>query len=57
MEESLRIIYEAIDRGVQKGVYNANEVMTILTSFNNVASQFITAPTEEQKSEETQPVE
>jgi len=54
MEESLRIIYEAIDRGVQKGVYNANEVMTILTSFNNVASQFVTAP---EKQEETEPVE
>jgi hypothetical protein len=54
MEESLRVIYEAIDRGVQKGIYNANEVMTILTAFNNVATQFVDVP---EKQEETEPVE
>jgi hypothetical protein len=57
MEESLQVIYEAIDRGVQKGIYNANEVMNVLTAFNNVAVHFVQVPTEQEKVEETQPVE
>lgn len=57
MEESLQVIYEAIDRGVQKGIYNANEVMNVLTAFNNVAVHFVQPATEQVKVEETQPVE
>lgn len=53
MEQNLAIIYQAIDRGVQKGIYTAQEVYNILHAYENVASAFISVP-EEKKEEQTE---
>ena len=54
MQKELQIIYQAIDRGVQKGVFNAKEAYDVLTAFNVVANSFIVpAPQPETKPEDT----
>jgi len=51
MEQHLQIIYNAIDRGVQRGAYTAKEAYDVLTAFSAISAHFI--PEEKQEELDT----
>ena len=53
MEQHLQIIYQAIDRGVQKGIYTAQEVYSILHAYESVALELLPSKVIEPKIEKT----